>query len=280
MPALENLKAKIGFTPAESELADYILEHADNVTHMGIADLASAAYKSNATIIRLCRKAGSTGWRDFRVELVADLEKVRRETESIDPNTPFSSNSSTASIMSSIMKLERQAVADCYTGISREAIGKLARASTRARKVVYYALGDSYTTLYAFGGLMSKIGIDCVAADQYRFKNEAAYHTTADDIALFVSYSGSYLPDAHVQMGLLRDRHCKIAVISSDHRVLAPEAHYDFPILVPLRENKYGKVATFYSQACIRYALNCVYSVAFAESYDNNLHDKDLIEML
>ena len=92
MPALENLKAKIGFTPAESELADYILEHADNVTHMGIADLASAAYKSNATIIRLCRKAGSTGWRDFRVELVADLEKVRRETESIDPNTPFSSN--------------------------------------------------------------------------------------------------------------------------------------------------------------------------------------------
>lgn len=54
----------------------------------------------------------------------------------------------------------------------------------------------------------------------------------------------------------------------------------DFPVVAPLHENKYGKVATFYSQTCLRYVLNCVYSIASSKNYANNLHNKDLIEML
>lgn len=278
MSVIERLESKQGFTVAECELADYIIAHADDIAHMGIADLASAAYKSNATIIRVCRKTGVEGWRDFRIELAADLEKRRRAIPDADPNMPFEGKSSTATIMSSVLRLENAALADCYASVSPEAVGRLARAMCGARRIIFYALGDSYATTYAFGAYMSKIGIEVVAADQYRFRQEAAFHATPKDLALIVTYSGRYLNRLERQIARLHTQKCKIAIITSDSRVLSAVPAFDYPVLVPSRENRYGKVATFYSQTCIRYVLNCAYSVAFSQNYDNNLNYKNLIE--
>ena len=268
MAAIEQLRSKRDFTPSEIELADYILDHVDAVSHMGIAELAAAAYKSNATIIRLCRKVGSAGWRDFRVDLVADLERERRRTQAVDPNAPFAGTPATSDIMNSIAILEREAINDCYATVDPGVIEAFARTACASRRVLYYALGDSYTTLYSFGGLMSKIGVECVAADQYRFRHEASFHATSQDLALIVTYTGDYLVELERQIQRLRERHCKIAVLTSDERMADRFSGFDFPIILPRRENRFRKVATFYSQTCIRYVLNCVYSVAFSQDYE------------
>lgn len=110
MSVLTALLEKRDFTSAESELADYILAHSDEVAHMGLADLAAASYKSNGTIMRLCRKAGSSGWREFRVDFTTDLERARRTSRAIDPNTPFFSNASTQAVMNGISALKREAL--------------------------------------------------------------------------------------------------------------------------------------------------------------------------
>lgn len=280
MAVLEALRAKRDFTAAERDLADYILQDPDTVARMGIADLAQAAYKSNATIIRLCRKIGSAGWREFRLNLAADLEKERVSTHEVNPNAPFEGKASTPHIMSNIAKLTREAVEDCYAQLDAEAIGNLARSMVRARKVIYYALGESYASTFAFATLMSKIGVECVSADQFHLKFESAFHATSRDVALFVTYSGDLLTMRSKQIEALRNRRCKIAVISSLPGIANPSTFVDYPIVLPLRENKYAKVATFYSQECIRYTLNCLYSVAFAQNYDRNLEEKELIERL
>ena len=216
MPVLKALSEKRDFTAAESELADYILAHADEVARMGLADLAAASYKSNGTIMRLCRKAGSSGWREFRVDFTADLERARRTSRAIDPNTPFLGNASTQAVMNGISVLKREALEDCYASIDSEQVQGLADALVSARHVIFYALGDSYATALAFGAEISKIGISCVPADQYRFINEGAYHATRDDLALFVTYTGT-LVDEHMrlQFETLRKRGCKIAIVTS-----------------------------------------------------------------
>lgn len=280
MPVLDILASKRGFTASEAELADYILEHADEVARMGLSDLSAAAYKSNATIIRLARKAGSSGWRDFRIDLAADLEKRRRDEKRVDPNAPFEGKPSTAAIMSSIATLEHNAIIDCYARVNPEAVGTFARATVQARRIMYYALGDSYASAFVFGALMSKIGVSCVPADQYRFRHEASFHVGPQDLALIISYSGDYLDELGDELARMRERHCKIAVITSDERITDAFPSYDYPIVLPKRENRLHKVATFYSQTCIRYVLNCIYSVAFAQNYDTNLTAKDFMEKL
>ena len=281
MSVLTALLEKRGFTSAESELADYILAHADEVARMGLADLASASYKSNGTIMRLCRKAGSSGWREFRVDFTADLERARRTSRAIDPNTPFLSSASTQAVMNGVSALKREALEDCYASIDGAQVQELADALVSARHVIFYALGDSYATALAFGAEVSKIGISCMPADQYRFINEGAYHATPDDLALFVTYTGALIDEyMRVQFETLRKRGCKIAIVTSMAKAADRFSGFDYPLIVPNRENRYGKISTFYSQTYLRYALDCVYSVAFCRNYSSNLLERELIERL
>lgn len=57
-------------------------------------------------------------------------------------------------------------------------------------------------------------------------------------------------------------------------------AGFDCAIVVPCRESMGGpdKVATFYSQTCIRYVLECVYGTVFARSYEKSRQYKTLAE--
>lgn len=278
MSVIERLHAKENLTRSEAELADFILAHADATVSMGISDLAKAAGKSNGTIIRLCRKVGSSGWREFKLDLVASIERARRNMHNIDPNKPFEGETSTASVMRSISVLQCEAIKDCYSQVDPAAIGTFARAAVQAQRIIYYGLGDSYATLYAFGALMAKIGVECIAADQYRFKREAAFHASRNDIALIASYSGRLFPDIEPQLAHLRANHCKICVITADRSQMNVFPRFDYPILLPMRENRFNKVGTFYAQTCMRYVLNCVYSVAFSMNYDANITLKDYIE--
>lgn len=281
MSAIKALVERRGFTAAEKELADYLLSHADEVAHMSLLDLAAESYKSNGTILKLCRKAGSSGWREFRVDFTADLERARRTSRAIDPNIPFLSNASTQAILNSIAALKREALEDCYANIDEGQVQAVADALVEARRVVYYAMGDSYATASAFAAQVSKLGISCMPDDQYRFTNESAYHATPDDLALFVTYSGTLVPDyKKIQFETLRKRRCKIAIVTSLASAADHFSGYDYPLIVPNRENKYGKIATFYSQTCLRYALDCVYSVAFCRNYASNLLERELIERL
>lgn len=42
-------------------------------------------------------------------------------------------------------------------------------------------------------------------------------------------------------------------------------------LLLPEGERSRGSVATYYSQACIRFALNCVYGECFAQNWQANI---------
>ena len=89
MTILEKLEAMEDFTYVERKIARYILEHKDDVGEMTISGLAAAAYSSNAAIIRLCRKLGAGGYREFRIQLVRDIERRQREQLPVDMNQPF-----------------------------------------------------------------------------------------------------------------------------------------------------------------------------------------------
>ena len=127
---------------------------------------------------------------------------------------------------------------------------------------------------------MAKIGVTCVAADQYHSKNASAYHATPDDLALFVTYSGRMVARHELQVDTLRQRGCKVAIVTANAELADRFRSFGLPLVVPCRESTYSKVATFYSQECLRYALECVYSVAFSRNYDQNIRDRDMIEML
>ena len=62
---------------AEKNAVTIILNHPDMVIGKSIHEFADLAYASPATIIRLCRKLGCAGYRDFQHALVYENALLR-----------------------------------------------------------------------------------------------------------------------------------------------------------------------------------------------------------
>ncbi len=266
------------FTSAESSVASFILDNADDVIRGSIADLAERSYSSNATIIRLCRKLGVSGFREFKVVFASDVERQRTEYILVDLNLPFTPSDDVEDIAASIAALSKMAIDATYATLSMDDVEKAARWIHDARGVLLFATGDTGISAEAFASLLLKIGIRATIAGHYGEYLAAAYTVGPDDVALIVTYSGGLLDMGQIphSIAVLHERACKVVYISSQ---ALSGLRSDIFLQLPAHERPLGKMATFYSQACIRYLFNCLYSVIFSFDYERNIAAKYLIDV-
>lgn len=280
MATLDALAAARGFTDTERKLAEYILTHADDVVRMRLATLAERSHTSNATVVRLCKKVGSAGYSGFRMDLSQDMERRRTNVSRVDVNAPVLENQRASVIMSSIAALTREAVEDCYAFVPHEAIERAAELVSQAHHVLTYAVGDTFLTAEGFANLAAKIGVTCLSAHRNGDVVTTTNLARPDDVGLFATYSGRLVDNLASQREVLRRKGCKTIVITANDQLATRAAGFDCAIVVPCRESMGGpdKVATFYSQTCIRYVLECVYGTVFARSYEKSRQHKTMAE--
>lgn len=61
--------------PAERRAAEVLVARADDATRLSVADIATEAETSEATIVRMCKKAGFDGFNDVKLRLHRDLAR-------------------------------------------------------------------------------------------------------------------------------------------------------------------------------------------------------------
>lgn len=275
----EKLELMDGFTATERNVADFILAHAEQVSTMSAATLAEAAYCSPATIVRLCRKVGTNGYRQFCVDLAADLQ--RRETmgsQCIDINRPFAPEQSPQDVIERVSRLTHKAIDLCRAEINPTHLELCARALRRARSVFVYAAGDSQISATGFANLLLKLGIHCIMAGTYSEEIATTMTAMPGDVGLVVSYSGRLLrrEDLRECLGILKRNHCRTILVSSIPSAPAFDYHFHIPPL----EEQLDTIATFYSQTCIRLVLHCLYAETYAVDYCSSRHYKEEIDHL
>lgn len=63
----------------ERDIADFVLDHAQEVLHMSISTLAQTCGVGDSTVFRFCRRLGVDGYRDFRTALALSLNSHSTE---------------------------------------------------------------------------------------------------------------------------------------------------------------------------------------------------------
>ena len=115
--------------------------------------------------------------------------------------------------------------------------------------------------------LLLTLGIICYTANQHGDSLAVTAGLGPHDLAIVVSYSGLQLSQLRKQLSVLRQRRCKLVVISADRGIPDRLAGLDCFIPLPSGESAEGKIATFFAQECIRYALESLYGECFARNY-------------
>ena len=77
---IEKLKRQTGFTETERVIAGYILAHSEDMYDLSLSELARRSCTSNAGVVRLCKKMGCKGWRDFQIEFLVEM-RLRELTQ-------------------------------------------------------------------------------------------------------------------------------------------------------------------------------------------------------
>lgn len=95
---IDMLNKKEKLSALEKEIATYIVNHGEEISYCSIGDLAKATFSSNSSIIRLCRKCGCDGFKDFKIKYLKELKAQMNQFDEIDVNHPFWQNEGVANI--------------------------------------------------------------------------------------------------------------------------------------------------------------------------------------
>jgi DNA-binding MurR/RpiR family transcriptional regulator len=246
MNLLNYLKTSKNFTSTEKKIVDFILQQTDLVLHNSIAQIASFTYTSTSSIVRLCKKCGFTGFKEFKIALQRDFVNSLNSSDITNFDTPFDSSDSTPIIAKKLKEIMTNILIETQHSLNYEKIEQAVKLLNKADKIIGIGVSDSYLRLKDFQLKLLKINIliDLVdfQAEQFHLAHSAKY----TDVAIIVSNSGNTTEVINDAKILTSNNVPIIAITSNSNSLLAKEA--SIILLVPENSEKGEKISNFSSQ--------------------------------
>ena len=188
------IKAHYGeLRPSEKKVADYILEHMEELRTLSIDRLAVLCQVSQPTVMRTIRALGYDGYRDFRYAVVEQLaQRDRRKEEGFRAMYGYSltGEERTEDIPAKIAAVTGKMADEMLKNISGRTFCKVIETLGRARRVDLYSVESSNVTAQDLLTKLLYLGLDCRHFDDGYHQRISAGSLREGDAAVGVSYSG------------------------------------------------------------------------------------------
>ena len=275
MTILEKLHYKENFTPTEQSIITYLIENIHCIPEMTIQQLALTTHSSNAAIIRICKKIGYSGFKDFKLALAIELESSKFVNQSVNFSTPFYQSESTREIINDLSSLYKETIQLMQSQIHIQDYEKMSHIMIKSQRIVIFAIGDTRITAMNFINKLIKINIHPILATENYEEIAIAYNMTPQDCALFISYNGIN-EQFKTCVQILNKKHVPILFITANHNSPLLTLSQS-QIIIPDKEDDY-KIGTFYSQISFQFILTILYSLIYKKDYAHHHQHKMIID--
>ena len=235
MNLLELLRSRKNFTATEIKIADYILQHSREITKMSVNALAQETFSSNASIIRLYRKLGFSGYREFQIALSVSSSMQDEKTVK-DSAGMITYDKITVPVLPLLGEAFTQAALECPRMVSETALVCAAEWIIHADRVYLY--GTDCFSVLALGQMLSEFGIPAVIPDM-SCGNKFCYGSFSNDVALLMPHSTEFVQKMFKASAPMRESGCRVILISpeiscddADLIIYVPKAGKDFPAYI------------------------------------------------
>jgi len=268
MTIISQLTKADKFNGSEKQLADYILKNKESVINQSIQSLATSTFSSTSTIVRLCRKIGLKGYKDFKIKLSAELQQHYNDISAVNPDFPFTEDDSNKEIAQKLLELMQTSLKQTSELLTNDLLEHAVRDIFQSRKLGIFAYGDTYISALSFQNKLMKINLNANLPSLTEESKFMAANYTKNDCAILISYSGQS-KNTYQLAQILRLNGVKIIAITSDKDSKIAKLS-DIVLPVTNTESKTVKISPFASQVGIEYVLNTLYSCLFVANYDEN----------
>ena len=173
---------------AEKLIVRFILEHPKEASSYSIHQLAGAAFSSSSTIVRLCKKTGFSGYKEFQKALIAEMtireqsedaksEEIQREDKLEDLIAKIT--------YKNIVSLEKTSKL-----LDEDVLKQCVDLLEVCRNVCFFGMGSSLLVAQDAYMKFLRIGKACFIHEDWHVQLLQAKNMTSKDVAIVISYSG------------------------------------------------------------------------------------------
>ncbi len=217
---------------AEKRIADYIIEHENDIVHLTVTEVAENTGVSASTVVRVCKKLGYRGFQDFKItvaqEIVNPVQSIFEEAREEDSCYDILNKEITSII--STLNLSKEV-------IDKEELTRAAEEIKKARKVVVFGCGNSASIAHDASHKLIRAGVDSLSCADAHKQIMIAANLTDDDVAIGISHSGSS-KDIVEALEVARDSGAKTICITNYGKSPITEVS-DIKLFTASEETKY-----------------------------------------
>jgi RpiR family carbohydrate utilization transcriptional regulator len=172
--------------PAERTVADFVLAEPERLLHMTVSQTARDCNVGEATVIRLCRALGYSGYQEFKLRLAQDLVEP---VEYIHEHITFAD--SAAEIAQKVFQTNAKAVENTHKTLDPAVVEAAARILVGAARIDIYGVGYSSFSALDAKYKFVRLGLTADAPGDPHLQIMAAVRLRPGDAAIGISHSGS-----------------------------------------------------------------------------------------
>lgn len=184
---LNMLKNKEALSIAERIVLDYLIENKTLLKDFSVEKIAEAAYTSPASVVRMCKKLGYNGFKDFKIDFILANSKVEipETSEYTDVILIKDQNNGKKAIENNIRALE-----ETINLYDEKTYTKAASLIMNARKILIFGKGSSFLVCKDLEMKLRRINKFCVAQGESHDQLVDASFINNKDVVIFISNSG------------------------------------------------------------------------------------------
>lgn len=273
MNIVDTLKKEDFFSEGERTIATYIMNHLHEVPNMSIQQLAFLTYSSNPTILRVCRKCGTKGFKDFKIQLTKEVEHLEFDINHVDVNIPFHRSETCKGIAKQIGELYHESITRTYAKLTTDILQKASRILENSNIIYLFGCGDCNIHALNLKNKLIKINKHAIIAMEQQQQVFHTYNMSIQDCAIFITYRGNkdFLP---IIKYLSQKKVPIICITANADSTIAK--YSNIVIEIAKNEDEKTKIASFSSQIEIEYICNILYACLFEKNYEKNYKYKNI----
>ncbi len=271
---LNELKRMNKLTSTEQGIVNYILTNPEELEKISSRQLAELTYTSPATVVRICQKLGFSGYSEFKIKYLQEVNQTPR-MDQINRTNPITSEDSLHRIVNKVAALEITAIEQTKKGIDLDQLNRVSELLNQATCIDFYAFDNNLHLAKNACSHFLYAGKQAVIYDSSNAQFMQAFASVEGHVAIIISRTGenpmlyriaNVLRERKIPLLVLTEsRHSSLAKISTEHLYL-------------YNVHRFTDMGTILFQTSVQYLFDLLFAILFSRNFENSVKQNEMYE--
>ena len=271
---LNELKRMNKLTSTEEGIVNYILTNPEELEKISSRQLAELTYTSNAAVVGICQKLGFSGYSEFKIKYLQEVNQTPR-MDQINRTNPITSEDSLHRIVNKVAALEITAIEQTKKGIDLDQLNRVSELLNQATCIDFYAFDNNLHLAKNACSHFLYAGKQAVIHDSSNAQFMQAFASVEGHVAIIISRTGenpmlyriaNVLRERKIPLLVLTEsRHSSLAKISTEHLYL-------------YNVHRFTDMGTILFQTSVQYLFDLLFAILFSRNFENSVKQNEMYE--